>query len=365
MITGFPSIGGSGMVATRLGLELANRSDYEVHMLFYKKPFLLENQEILPANLIFHQIERSGYALFKDIGAPFTIHSASSMARIVKSEQIDIIHSHYAIPHAVSAYLANQMNPVKTVVTTHGSDTHTLGKHVSYQSTISLALRNSDIVTSVSDFLARESEVVFGLDEGSVRVIYDFINTEIFNPIDFNDKELSIVQASNFRSVKRIPMLIEIFSKINEDFPDWELKLVGDGPELTTSVRITREMNLQNQVKFLGIRADIPDIFSRSSILISASEIESFGLTIAEAMSCGTPVIAPRVGGIPEVVNDGITGLLYDSSDMEDAVDKLSRMMADHELRKRMGINSREQIKNKFSVQKIVSQYDKLYSELL
>ncbi len=365
MITGFPTLGGSGMVATRLGLELANISDYEIHMLFYKKPFLLENQENLPENLIFHQIERSGYALFRDIGSPFTIHSASSMARVVKSESIDIIHSHYAIPHAVSAYLANQIHPVKTVVTTHGSDTHTLGKHNSYQPTISLALRNSDIVTSVSNYLARETETVFGLDEGSVRVIYDFINTEIFKPIDYNEKELSIVQASNFRSVKRIPMLIRLFSKINDEFPDWKLKLVGDGPELTTSVRITREMNLQNQVKFLGVRADIPDIFSRSSILISGSEIESFGLTIAEAMACGTPVIAPRVGGIPEVVDDGVTGLLYNSSDMEDAVDKLSKMMRDHELRIQMGKNSRDQIINKFSVQKIVNQYDELYCELI
>ncbi len=365
MITGFPSLGGSGMVATRLGLELANRSDYELHMLFYKKPFLLENQENLPENLIFHEIERSGYALFRDIGSPFTIHSASSMAKVVKSEQIDIIHSHYAIPHAVSAYLAKQINPVKTVVTTHGSDTHTLGKHNSYQPTISLALKKSDMVISVSKFLARETETVFGLENNSVRVIYDFINTDIFNPIDFNNKELSIIQASNFRSVKRIPLLIKIFSKIHEEFPDWKLKLVGDGPELTTSVRITRELNMQHQVEFLGVRADIPNLFSKSSILISGSEVESFGLTIAEAMACGTPIIAPRVGGIPEVVDDNVTGLLYDSSDMADAVDKLSKMMSNTELRKQMGIKSRDKINREFSVQKIVSQYDDLYCELL
>lgn len=362
LLTGFPTMGGSGMITTRLGLELAELG-HDIHFLFYKRPFFLKDSD-RKANITFHQVERLNYALFKDIGSPFTIQSASKMAKVIREEKIDIVHSHYAIPHAVSSYLASKMTSVKTVVTTHGSDVHTLGNHEGYNETISLALKETNLVTSVSNFLARKTEKVYNLQENSVPVIYDFVNTDQFKPMD-NEREFSLIQASNFRPVKQIPLLVEMFAKIADNFPNWKLKLVGDGPEVTTTLRKTRQMKVRDQVEFLGVQRKIPEIFAKSSILVSSSRIESFGLTIAEAMACGTPVWAPYVGGIPELCEDGVTGYLYDLENKDEAVEKLASMMEDEVKRKKMGIAARKRVLENFSIDIIIKQYEDKYRSIL
>ncbi|MHA2092772.1 MAG: N-acetyl-alpha-D-glucosaminyl L-malate synthase BshA [Candidatus Kariarchaeaceae archaeon] len=362
LITGFPTMGGSGLIATRLGLQLAENG-HEIHFLFYKRPFLLGDRDKLE-NITFHQIDRPSYALFSEIGAPFTIQSAAKIVKVARSEKIELLHSHYAIPHAVSSYLASNSIPLKTIVTTHGSDTHTLGHDPSYNEMVGLALKNTTCVTSVSNFLARETETVFKLPSDSVKVIYDFVDTQEFKP-ESENRSLSIVQASNFRPVKQVPLLVEIFSKVVGSFPSWSLNLIGNGPEWPLCLRKVRELKIKDNVNFLGVQTDIPKIFSEASILASSSKIESFGLTIAEGMACETPIWAPDTGGIPELCVNGETGFLYNQDDISDAVEKLSKLMENEDLRRKFGRNGRERINRYFSTEIIVKQFENLYKSAL
>ncbi|MCH8908348.1 MAG: N-acetyl-alpha-D-glucosaminyl L-malate synthase BshA [Candidatus Heimdallarchaeota archaeon] len=355
-------MGGSGLIATRLGLELAELG-HEIHFLFYKRPFFLKDNDKLD-NVTFHMVTGPSYALFRDIGSQYTIQAASKLAEIVRSESIDLIHSHYAIPHAVSAYLAAQIEPVLTVVTTHGSDAHTLGPDPSYNETIGLAIRNASAITSVSEFLARETENVFNLPKGKINVIYDFIDTEEFRP-PTSQRRKSIVQASNFRPIKQVPFLIEIFAQLREEFPDWDLELIGNGPDRPTSVRKARQLKIKDKVKFLGVRNDIPDLFSTASIMASTSRIESFGVTLGEAMACETPVLAPLTGGIPELIVQNKTGLLFELDSIGDAVEKFRMMMNSEDLRTKMGKAARRHVETNFSTKNIVKQYEQLYYEVI
>ena len=362
LITGFPTLGGSGLVATKLGLQLAKRG-HDVHFLFYKEPFFLHGKDIAE-NITFHLVEQPDYALFKDIGSPYTIHAGSKMIEIVRDFNIDIIHTHYAIPHAVSAYLAKNDTGVKIVNTAHGSDTHTLGLKSAYRPVISLALHHSSAVTSVSDYLARKTEQVFDLPDQSVDVVYNFIELDEFTPYQ-GEKEKSIIQASNFRPIKQIPKMIEIFAEVAKDFPDWTLKLVGYGPEYPICVRKSRELGIRDQVKFLGVRRDVPQLISQSSILASTSEVESFGLTVAEGMASETAVWAPRTGGIPEICIHDQTGKLYDPDDQVSAVNNLADLMADRSKRIQYGKSGRERIQKHFSPEIIVTQYENIYNRIL
>lgn len=363
LITGFPTLGGSGLVATRLGIELAKLKEYEVHFLFYKEPFFLKEAD-KEVDFKVHLVETPSYALFSDIGSPFTIQSASKMVEIVKSEKIDLIHSHYVIPHAVSAYLASKNVDVKTVATTHGSDTHTLGELASYQPIVGMALQQSSAVTSVSRYLARETERVFDLAQNSVEVVYNFIEPDEFRPLT-NERQKNIIMASNFRPIKQIPLMVEIFACVSDQFPEWKLNLVGYGPEYPVAMRRSRELHIKSKVNFLGVRRDIPTLVSNASILASTSQLESFGLTIAEGMSCETPVFAPNSGGIPEICLDGENGLLFDLENKEDAVEKLTKLMENEELRKKLGQNGRKRIIDQFSPIPIVNKYDQVYQHVL
>jgi N-acetyl-alpha-D-glucosaminyl L-malate synthase BshA len=355
-------MGGSGLIATRLGLQLAENG-HEIHFLFYKRPFLLGDRDT-NENITFHSIDRPSYALFGEIGAPFTIQSAAKIAQVTRSEKIDILHSHYAIPHAVSSYLASNSVPLKTIVTTHGSDAHTLGHDPSYNEMIGLALQNTTCVTSVSKFLARETETVFNLASDSVKVIYDFVDTQEFKP-ESENRSLNIVQASNFRPVKQVPLLVEIFAKVVDSFPSWNLNLIGNGPEWPLCVRKVRELKIKDNVNFLGVQTNIPKLFSEASILASSSKVESFGLTIAEGMACETPIWAPNAGGIPELCVHGENGYLYNQDDISDAVEKLSKLMENEDRRRKFGQNGRKRINKYFSTKIIVKQFENLYKNVL
>lgn len=361
-MTGFPTMGGSGLIATRLGIELANLG-HDIHFLFYKKPFFLKDFEKLE-NITFHLVDQPSYALFKDIGAPYTIQAAAKISQIVRDFGVEIMHSHYAIPHAVVSYLAKNMSGLKTIVTTHGSDTHTLGKDSSYNETIQLALRETDSITSVSEFLARETEAVFSLPKQSVQTVYDFININEFFPKN-EKRKLNIIHASNFRPIKQVPYMIQIFSELVQEFPNWTLDLVGNGPDWPICQREARKLKIADKVNFLGVRKDVPSLFSAASILASTSKIESFGLTIAEAMASETSVWASNVGGVPEVCEHNEAGLLFDLESKDDAIEKLARLMADEELRFRLGKNGRKQVREKFSTNKIVRQYENIYNYAL
>jgi N-acetyl-alpha-D-glucosaminyl L-malate synthase BshA len=355
-------MGGSGLIATRLGIELANRG-HDIHFLFYKKPFFLKDFDKLD-NITFHLVERPSYALFKDIGAPYTIQAAAKISQLVKEHNINILHSHYAIPHAVVAYLVKKMNSINTVVTTHGSDVHSLGRDPSYNETIKLALEDSNCVTSVSEYLSRDTENVFNLPNGSVQTIYDFVNTNEFYPTGEN-REKNIIHASNFRPVKQVPLMIQIFAELVDDFPDWKLDLVGTGPDWPICQREARRLKISDNVRFLGVRKDIPDLMSKAAILGSTSRIESFGITIAEAMACETPIWASSVGGVPEVCENEVAGLLFDPMSKDDATEKLARLMSDDKLRNQLGRTGRKIVEEKFSTNKIVKQYEQIYQSVL
>ena len=362
LITGFPTLGGSGLVATKLGLQLALRG-HDVHFLFYKEPFFLHGKDG-PPNITFHKVEQPSYALFQDIGSPFTIQSASRMIDIVEKYNIDIIHSHYLIPHAVSAYLAKNKTNVKIINTAHGSDTHTLGPNESYNSVISLALHGSSAVTSVSKYLARLTEDVFNLQKESVDVVYNFIDPDVFVPYT-GVKEKSIIHASNFRPIKQLPFMIEVFAEVSPDFPDWDLKLVGYGPEYPVCVRRSRELGVREKVKFLGVRRDVPDLIAKSSILASTSKVESFGLTIAEGMSVQTAVWAPNTGGVPEICIDKETGVLFNLEEKDHAVKTLHDLMDNESQREKYAISGRKRILSNFSPKVIVDKYESIYNRIL
>ncbi|MDH5401470.1 MAG: N-acetyl-alpha-D-glucosaminyl L-malate synthase BshA [Candidatus Heimdallarchaeota archaeon] len=360
LITGFPTMGGSGLVASNLGIELA-KYDVDVHFLFYKIPFFIDE---IPSNITIHQNESTNYELFTDIGNPYTIQTASNISKIVKEHQIDLVHAHYAIPHATILYLAKRLNSIKTINTTHGSDTHTLGKLDSYNSIIKLSLQDSNLNTSVSKFLARETEEVFELDKNSVKVIYNFINSDRFKPYH-EEKELSIIHASNFRPIKQVPLMIEVFAEASKDFPDWKLNLIGYGPDYPICVRLARKLKVRDKVNFLGVQKDVSNLFMKSSIMASTSQLESFGLTIAEGMACSLPIWAPNTGGIPEVCIDKSNGLLWSVNDFEMQVNTLKRLMGNRKLRLEYGNNGRKRIIEQFSPEKIVKSYIQAYDELL
>ena len=361
LLSGFATIGGSGLIASKLGLELDNR-DYDVHFMANNEPFHLKEKNV-DNRVKFHKVDDLDYALFKDIGSPYTITAAEKMIKIVERYDIDVVHTHYSLPHAVVAYLTKLKTGVKVVSTTHGSDTHTLGKSKKFNSIIGMALENSDCVTSVSKFLAESTKNIFDLSM-DVKTIHNFIDPSEFKPLR-EERRKSIIQASNFRPIKQLPFMLEMFAGVSKDFPDWNLDLIGYGPDYPICMRKAKALKIRDKVKFLGVRNDIPIQIAKASILGSTSKIESFGLTIAEAMSCETPVIAPNVGGIPEICVNNENGNLYESGNLVDGTNKLRDLIEDEEKRRRYGENSRKRILDKFTPEIIVKKYEDVYENIL
>ena len=345
------------MVALRLSELLAKRG-IEAHYFSYAKPFALNNQL---ENWKFHQVKRTSYPLFKDVGPPYSIALANLIAKKVNQNGISIINSHYGLPHSVSAYLAKQIVKFSSIVSLHGSDVYLTGNSDDYKEIFALSLKNSEEIIAVSNFLAQLAKKHFDLHK-KPKVIYNGIDTDLFTPSN-EERRKSIVHASNFREIKRVPFLIDIFSRISADFPDWELILIGDGPERVECMKQVRLLNLKDRVKFLGTIINIPEAFSNAGIVAVPSEQESFGLTIAEGMSSEAAIWASDVGGIPEVCIDGKNGLLFNSNDKEEAEDKLRELISNSSLRIKLGKAGRERIKEKFSVNKILEEYIGVYNK--
>lgn len=355
-IISFPSLGGSGMLATRLAIELAKR-DHDVHYISYKRPFgLIADIE----HITLHQVPLGSYSLFSEIGNLYTINLANFIAKVVKQESIEVVNSHYAIPHAVSGYLASQLVKFKSVVTLHGSDTHLLGQQEAFRDVVGLALRNSEELTAVSHYLADLSVETFQLPT-KPHVIYDFIDIDEFRPGPEHRPNV-IVHASNFREIKRVPFLVETFGRVAQDHPDWRLRLIGDGPDRIKCLRLARQLKIRNQIDFVEPHMNIPHDFANAAILACPSRVESFGLTIGEGMSCETPIWASTGGGIPEVCVDGETGELFDPEDNDEAEEDLRRLMDDENRRRRMGKKAREVVSEKFSMKQIVTEYERTFN---
>jgi len=370
-ITCYPSAGGSGIVATELGQQLARRG-HEVHFISYGIPFRLDKYE---PNLLYHEVETNAYPLFKF--PPYTLTLAAKMAQVSRDYKLDILHMHYAIPHATCAYLAKQIladlgNQIPKIITTlHGTDITLVGQDPSFYDMTRFSINASDGLTAVSNYLAEETKEVFNLEK-EIRVIHNFFNAERFRPdlcesvkSDFiKDKEFLLAHVSNFRPVKRTLDVIDIFEKISAEVPA-KLMLVGEGPDTVLTKRQIKKKNLEDRVFFLGNQNRVEAVLPCADLFLIPSEEESFGLAALEALACGVPVIGTAGTGLAEVVDDFENGFLLpvgDTSSMaRAALSLLNNKTRLTEFKKKAAKNALE----KFNAEKIVAQYLKYYEEVL
>ncbi|MFV8828345.1 N-acetyl-alpha-D-glucosaminyl L-malate synthase BshA [Alkalihalobacterium sp. APHAB7] len=367
-ISCYPSVGGSGVIATELGKLLAERG-HEVHFITSSVPFRLDK---IDPNIFFHEVEVNQYSVFKH--PPYDLSLASKIAEVAKRQKLDILHVHYAVPHAICAYLAKQMvgDHLKIVTTLHGTDITVLGYDPSLSEVIRFGIEQSDTVTAVSNDLVRQTGELLDVNK-DIKTIYNFIdervyykrdNTELKRQYRIAEEEKVIVHISNFRPVKRVKDVILSFAKINEHLSS-KLLLIGDGPELTVACQLVKQLGIEERVLFLGSQKDVAEILSISDLLLLLSEKESFGLVALEAMACGVPVIGTNIGGIPEVIEDGKTGYICEVGDISTISDKAISLLTDEEMHKQMSVSARERVLDHFSSKDIVDQYEHIYHSTL
>ncbi|MEC0280144.1 N-acetyl-alpha-D-glucosaminyl L-malate synthase BshA [Bacillus halotolerans] len=366
-ITCYPSVGGSGIIATELGKQLAEKG-HEIHFITSSIPFRLNTYH---PNIHFHEVEVNQYAVFKY--PPYDLTLASKIAEVAERENLDIIHAHYALPHAVCAYIAKQMlkRNIGIVTTLHGTDITVLGYDPSLKDLIRFAIEASDRVTAVSSALAAETYDLIK-PEKKIETIYNFIDERVYlkkNTAAIKEKhgilpdEKVVIHVSNFRKVKRVQDVIQVFRNIAGKTKA-KLLLVGDGPEKSVACELVRKYGLEKQVLMLGNQDRVEELYSISDLKLLLSEKESFGLVLLEAMACGVPCIGTNIGGIPEVIKNNVSGFLVDVGDVEAASAKAVRILEDEQLSKRFTEAAMEMLNNEFSSQKIVSQYEQIYADL-
>ncbi|MBT2575439.1 N-acetyl-alpha-D-glucosaminyl L-malate synthase BshA [Bacillus sp. ISL-51] len=366
-ITCYPSVGGSGIIATELGKLLAEKG-HQVHFITSSIPFRLNTYH---PNIHFHEVEVNQYAVFKY--PPYDLTLASKIAEVAARENLDIIHAHYALPHAVCAYLAKQMlkRDIGIVTTLHGTDITVLGYDPSLKDLIRFAIEASDRVTAVSTALAGETYDLIK-PQKKIETIYNFIDERVYlkkNRESIKQKhgilpdEKVVIHVSNFRKVKRVKDVIRVFRNIAAKTKA-KLLLVGDGPEKCVAWQLVEKYGLQDQVLLLGNQDRVEELYSISDLKLLLSEKESFGLVLLEAMACGVPCIGTNIGGIPEVIKDQVSGFLVNVGDIQAASEKALTILEDKQLSKRLTEQALKMVKTEFSSQKIVSEYERIYAEL-
>ncbi|MBD0406694.1 N-acetyl-alpha-D-glucosaminyl L-malate synthase BshA [Bacillus siamensis] len=366
-ITCYPSVGGSGIIATELGKLLAEKG-HQVHFITSSIPFRLNTYH---PNIHFHEVEVNQYAVFKH--PPYDLSLASKIAEVAARENLDIIHAHYALPHAVCAYLAKQMlkRDIGIVTTLHGTDITVLGYDPSLKDLIRFAIEASDRVTAVSTALAGETYDLIKPDK-KIETIYNFIDERVYlkkNTESIKEKhgispdEKVVIHVSNFRKVKRVKDVIRVFRNIAAKTKA-KLLLVGDGPEKCVAWQLVEKYGLQDQVLLLGNQDRVEELYSISDLKLLLSEKESFGLVLLEAMACGVPCIGTNIGGIPEVIKDQVSGFLVEVGDIQAASEKALAVLEDKQLSKRLTDHALKMVETAFSSQRIVSQYERIYDEL-
>ncbi len=366
-ITCYPTFGGSGVVATELGLALARRGD-DVHFISYALPSRLN---ILHERVRFHEVTVTPYPLF-DPYPPYTLALATKMAEVADYEKLDVLHVHYAIPHAISAHLAKEIlgKRLRFVTTLHGTDITLVGRDESYLPITKFGIEVSDGVTAVSDWLKRETTHNFNTAK-EIEVIPNFVDPERFrrHPSPFCSAftapgERLLCHVSNFRPVKRILDVLEIFARVATKVPS-RLAMIGDGPDRSRAEAFVREHKLRDRVFFLGNVPNLEEIVGASDLFLLPSEAESFGMAALEAMASEVPVIATDSGGLPEVVDDGETGFLLPVGDVAGMAERAVEILANDELRRRMGKLAREVAAEKFNVDRVVPRYREFYDQVI
>ncbi|WP_047414352.1 N-acetyl-alpha-D-glucosaminyl L-malate synthase BshA [Cellulophaga sp. Hel_I_12] len=365
----YPTFGGSGVVATELGIALAERG-HEIHFVTYKQPVRLE---LLNNNIFFHEVHVPEYALFHY--QPYELALSSKLVDTVKLYGIDVLHVHYAIPHAYAGYMAKKMLQeegifIPMITTLHGTDITLVGKHPFYKPAVTFSINKSDVVTSVSENLKEATLDLFTI-ENTIEVIPNFIETSKFK-VDFTDcqrglmakdDEKIITHISNFRKVKRIPDVVKIFNKIQKKIPS-KLVMVGEGPEKEKAEILCEEYGITDKVIFVGNSNEIDKILCFSDLFLLPSETESFGLAALEAMINKTPVISSNAGGIPEVNIQGVTGYLSDVGNVNEMSENAIKILSDDAVLTRFKENAFENAQ-RFDIKNILPLYEAVYEKAL
>lgn len=364
----YPTVGGSGVVATELGKLLAEKG-HEIHFISSSMPFRLNK---VYGNIYYHEVSVNQYSVFQY--PPYDLALASKIAEVAKREQLDVLHAHYAVPHAVCAVLARQMvdGKLRIVTTLHGTDITVLGYDPSLSDMIKFGIEQSDVVTAVSNALVQQTYDLLDVQK-PIQTVYNFVDERVYRKknvdhlkkeygIDENEKV--IIHASNFRKVKRVPDVVRAFSLVRKQLPA-KLLLVGDGPEMTVVSRLVKELGLSDDVRFLGKQDKLDELYSISDVKLLLSEKESFGLVLLEAMACGVPCIGTTIGGIPEVIEDGKTGFLCELGNVEEAANKTLRILTDEHLHTYMANQAIQTVYQKFYSGQIVQQYEDIYFSLV
>ncbi len=364
----YPTHGGSGVVASELAISLAQKG-HEIHIVSYAPPFRLRS---FHQNVFFHEVEIASYPLFKY--PPYALGLATKLVELVEAYNLELIHAHYAIPHAASAYLAKQIldsRGIKIITTLHGTDITLVGADQSFHRVIKFTIERSDGVTAVSEYLKQRTIREFEIQR-EIKVVYNFIDPD--RPIRHRNQcdrkvyasqgEKILMHASNFRPVKRVGDVIRIFAQVRAQIPS-KLILVGDGPERPIIQQMVNELKLIKDVIFLGEQDHLEPLFFCADLFLLPSELESFGLTALEAMNCSVPVITSEIGGLPEVITHGETGYLYPVGEIKQMAEKSVELLNDpqkHELFKQQ---ARRRAIHSFDASQIIPQYEAYYEDIL
>jgi N-acetyl-alpha-D-glucosaminyl L-malate synthase BshA len=371
-ITCYPTYGGSGVVATELGIELAARG-HEIHFITYSQPFRLTGRE---GNIFFHEVAVSNYPLFEH--PPYDLALATRMAEVAEFYSLDLLHVHYAIPHSVSALLARQMLASRGlhlpfITTLHGTDITLIGLDRSYLPITKFGIEQSDGVTAISSYLRDRTREAFGIDS-EIEVIRNFVNCDVYirnpelvaamRPRFAQPQERLLVHLSNFRPVKRIQDVVEVFARVAAAMPA-RLMLIGDGPDRSVAEYLARQHNIQDRIHFVGKQDNVNELLPLADLMLMPSEMESFGLAALEAMACGVPVIATNVGGVPELIHNGQNGLLFEVGDVDSMASAAIELLRDEDKLKKMAREGRKTAQDHFCASRVIPLYESYYDRVL
>jgi len=372
-ITCYPTYGGSGVVATELGIELAALG-HEVHFISYSQPFRLSGRD---SGIFYHEVPVSSYPLFEF--PPYDLALASRMAEVAEFSKLDLLHVHYAIPHSVSALLARQMLAARGirlpfVTTLHGTDITLVGLDRSYLPITRYAIQESDGVTAISDYLKVETLKHFGVTN-PIEVVHNFVNCNVYTPLDedvrqtgrlrlANPGEAILMHLSNFRPVKRVLDVVKVFAQVVKEIPA-RLVLVGDGPDRSTAEWLAHDLGIYDKIHFMGKQERVNELLPLADLMMMPSKLESFGLAALEAMACRVPAIATAVGGVPELIEDGVSGLLFPVGAVEEMAVGAVALLKDTSRLESMREAARKTARERFCSTLVVPHYLRYYESVL
>jgi N-acetyl-alpha-D-glucosaminyl L-malate synthase BshA len=365
----YPTFGGSGVLATELGKALANNG-HQVHFITYQQPVRLN---VFNANIFYHEVRVPTYPLFDY--PPYETALASTMVDVIANNNLDLLHVHYAIPHASAAYMAKRIlekqgKKIPVITTLHGTDITLVGKDKTYAPVVTFSINESDAITAVSNNLRDETYRSFKIEK-EIEVIHNFVDVERFQkkPIDAfrrviaPDGEFILLHASNFRKVKRVEDVVRIFAAVNKQVPS-KLLFVGDGPERPSAEGLSRDLKICDDIRFVGKQEQMEEILAISDMFLLTSEYESFGLAALEAMAAGVPVISTNAGGLPEINVPGVTGYLSNVGDIPGMTENALSILGNAETLNQFKSNALEQAR-KFDIHNIIPKYEDLYNRAL